>query len=132
DVAAAELGITPFELRRRNLIPSTAMPFKTALTFAYDCGDFAANMAAATALAELDGFAARRAEAARRGRLRGIGIANPIEVAGGPFGKPGKDASELRVAGDGTVTLATGAMSTGQGLETAFAQLVAERLGVPL
>jgi aerobic carbon-monoxide dehydrogenase large subunit len=132
DAAAAELGIAPFELRRRNLVPAEAMPFKTALTFTYDCGDFAANMGAAARLADLEGFPARREAAARRGRLRGLGIANPIEVAGGPFGRPGKDVSELRVAADGAIVLTAGAMSTGQGLETAFAQLVADRLGVPL
>ncbi len=132
DVAAREIGMDPFELRRRNLVPQAAMPFRTALTFTYDCGDFAGNMDAAALLADREGFAARRAEAKARGKLRGIGICNPIEVAGGPFGKPGKDTSSLRVSADGTVTLLTGAMSTGQGIETAFAQLVAQRLGVPL
>ncbi|MBV9522925.1 MAG: molybdopterin-dependent oxidoreductase, partial [Alphaproteobacteria bacterium] len=132
DVAAREIAIDPFELRRRNLVPQAAMPFRTALTFTYDCGDFAGNMAAAARLADLAGFSGRREAAKARGKLRGIGIANPIEVAGGPFGKPGKDTASLRVAPDGTVTLRTGAMSTGQGLETALAQLAAQRLGVPL
>jgi aerobic carbon-monoxide dehydrogenase large subunit len=132
DIAACELGIDPFELRRRNLIPAAEMPFKTDLTFTYDCGDFAANMNAAAQLADLKGFPGRRAESASRGRLRGLGISNPIEVAGGPFGKPAKDASSLRVSPDGSVTLLSGAMSTGQGIETAFSQLVAERLGVDL
>jgi carbon-monoxide dehydrogenase large subunit len=108
------------------------MPYKTALTFTYDCGDFATNMAAVSQLADRDGFPARRAAAAARGRLRGLGIANPIEVAGGPFGRPGKDTAQITVAGDGTVTVATGVMSVGQGLETALPQLMAERLGVPL
>ncbi len=132
DAAAREIGIDPFELRRRNLVPPEAMPYKTALTFTYDCGDFAANMAAAARLADREGFAARRAEAKARGKLRGLGICNPIEVAGGPFGRPGKDSAALRVAADGSVMLLTGAMSTGQGLETSFAQLAAQRLGVPL
>jgi len=132
DVAARELGIDRFELRRRNLIPAAAMPHKTDLTFTYDCGDFAGNMDAAARVADLAGFPARREDAARRDKLRGLGIANPIEVAGGPFGKPAKDNAMIRVAGDGTVTLLSGAMSTGQGIETAFSQLVAQRLGIPI
>src|SRR5690606_6070698 len=91
DIAADELGLDPFELRWRNLITPDQMPFRTGLVFEYDCGDFPGNMATARALADVDGFAGRAAEARARGRLRGLGIANPIEVAGGPFGRPGKD-----------------------------------------
>ena len=132
DVAARELGIEPFELRRRNLIPAEAMPYKTGFLFTYDCGDFAANMTAAARLADLDGFGRRREDAARRGRLRGIGIANPVEVAGGPYFRVGKDMARVALDPDGSVTLDVGAMSTGQGLETALPQLVADRLGVPV
>ena len=132
DVAARELGLDPYELRRRNLIPPEAMPYKTALTFTYDCGEFEGNMQAAAKLAELDGFTARRAAAEARGRLRGIGLCNCIEVAGGPFLRPAKDMSTLRLAEDGTLILRTGSVSVGQGLETAFSQLVADRFGVPL
>ena len=132
DVAAHELGISPYELRRINLIPPDAMPYKTALTFTYDCGEFEGNMQTAAEMAELDGFAARRAEAEARGRLRGIGLCNCIEVAGGPFLRPAKDQATLRLAEDGTLLLQSGSMSVGQGLETAFCQLVAERFGVPL
>jgi carbon-monoxide dehydrogenase large subunit len=132
DVAAAELGIDAIALRRRNLIPSAAMPFKTGLLFEYDCGDFAATMALAASRADLAGLAARKAEAMRRGRLRGIGVCNPIEVAGGPYGHRLPDSARLVVQGDGTVHLFTGAMSVGQGLETAFATMVASRLGVPV
>ena len=85
DVAAREVGISPYELRRRNLIPPEAMPYKTALTFTYDCGEFEGNMREAAALAELASFEERRTEAAGRGMLRGIGLCNCIEVAGGPF-----------------------------------------------
>ena len=95
DVAARELGISPYELRRRNLIPPEAMPYKTALTFTYDCGEFEGNMQKAAELAELDSFAARRADAEARGKLRGIGLCNCIEVAGGPFLRPAKDQSTL-------------------------------------
>ena len=132
DIAARELGTSPYELRRRNLIPPDAMPYKTALTFTYDCGEFEGNMQKAAELSELDSFAARRAEAESRGKLRGIGLCNCIEVAGGPFLRPAKDQSTLRLAEDGTLILRTGSMSVGQGLETAFCQLVAERFGVPI
>ena len=132
DVAARELGITPYELRRRNLIPPEAMPYKTALTFTYDCGEFEGNMQTAATLSELDGFPARREEAKARGKLRGIGLCNCIEVAGGPFLRPAKDLSTLRLAEDGTLILRTGSVSVGQGLETAFSQIVADRFGVPL
>ncbi|HVZ09466.1 xanthine dehydrogenase family protein molybdopterin-binding subunit [Rhodopila sp.] len=131
DVAAAELGVSPYELRRRNLIPPQAMPYKTALTFTYDCGEFEGNMQEAAALAELDTFPARRAEAAARGRLRGIGLCNCIEVAGGPFLRPAKDTASLALAADGRLVLRSGSMSVGQGLETAFTQLVADRFGIP-
>ncbi len=132
DVAARELGIAPYELRRRNLIAPEAMPYKTALTFTYDCGEFEGNMQTAAGLAELDGFPARRDEAKLRGKLRGIGLCNCIEVAGGPFLRPAKDMSTLRLAEDGTLILKTGSVSVGQGLDTAFSQIVAERFGVPL
>src|SRR6201995_3769543 len=132
DIAARELGISPYELRRINLIPPSAMPYKTALTFTYDCGEFEGNMQTASALAELDGFAARRADAESRGKLRGIGLCNCIEVAGGPFLRPAKDQATLRLAEDGTLVLRSGSMSVGQGLETAFCQLVSDRFGIPL
>jgi carbon-monoxide dehydrogenase large subunit len=132
DIAARELGISPYELRRRNLIPPDAMPYKTALTFTYDCGEFEGNMQAAAQLSELDSFATRRTEAESRGKLRGIGLCNCIEVAGGPFLRPAKDQASLRLAEDGSLILRSGSMSVGQGLETAFCQLVADRFGVPL
>jgi len=132
DVAARELGIDPYELRRRNLIPPEAMPYKTALTFTYDCGEFEGNMQLAAELADLKGFPARREAAKARGKLSGIGLCNCIEVAGGPFLRPAKDISTLRLAEDGTLILKTGSVSVGQGLETAFSQIVADRFGVPL
>jgi aerobic carbon-monoxide dehydrogenase large subunit len=132
DIAARELGISPYELRRINLIPPEAMPYKTALTFTYDCGEFEGNMQKAAELAELDSFETRRSEAESRGKLRGIGLCNCIEVAGGPFLRPAKDQASLRLAEDGTLVLRSGSMSVGQGLETAFCQLVADRFGVPI
>ncbi|HET7343592.1 MAG TPA: molybdopterin cofactor-binding domain-containing protein, partial [Methylomirabilota bacterium] len=131
DLAAHELKLDPVELRRRNLIPASAMPFKTGLVFTYDCGDFARGLEMALARADHGGFAKRRAQARERGRLRGLGVANPIEVAGGPYTAVNPDTAELRVNADGSVSLFTGSTSMGQGNETAFAQIVAERLGVP-
>jgi carbon-monoxide dehydrogenase large subunit len=131
DVAARELKLDPIELRRRNLIPSSAMPFKTGLVFTYDCGDFARGMEMALALADRGAFEQRRAEARGRGKLRGLGIANPVEVAGGPYTAANPDTAELRVNPDGSVSLFAGTTSMGQGNETAFAQIVSERLGVP-
>jgi aerobic carbon-monoxide dehydrogenase large subunit len=131
DVAARELGVDPLELRRRNLIPSSAMPFKTGLVFTYDCGDFAKGMDLALAGADAAGFEKRRAEARQRGLLRGLGIANPIEVAGGPYTAMNPDTAELRVNPDGSVTLFAGTTSMGQGNETAFVQIVSDATGVP-
>jgi carbon-monoxide dehydrogenase large subunit len=131
DLAARETGRDPIALRRRNLIPAEAMPFKTGLIFEYDCGEFAANMDLAAERADLAGFPARREDAARRGKLRGLGVCNPIEVAGGPYGRRVPDHARIEVATDGTVHLSTGGMSVGQGLETVFPALVAGRLGIP-
>ncbi|NNG02613.1 MAG: molybdopterin-dependent oxidoreductase, partial [Inquilinus sp.] len=131
DAAARRLGRDPADLRRRNLIPAEAMPYQTALTFRYDCGDFAAVQARAEALADRAGFAARRNAAAARGRLRGLGIASPIEIAGRPMGPSRADTARVSVAADGTIELRPGAMSVGQGHETALARLVADRLSVP-
>jgi carbon-monoxide dehydrogenase large subunit len=107
------------------------MPFKTGLVFTYDCGEFAKSMDMALGLADRAGFEKRRAEAKARGRLRGFGIANPIEVAGGPYTALNPDTAEVRVNPDGSVSVFTGSTSMGQGNETAFAQIVSERLGVP-
>jgi carbon-monoxide dehydrogenase large subunit len=130
DLAARELGMDPIALRRRNLIPASAMPFKTGLVFTYDSGDFARGMELALSLADHAGFEKRRAEARTRGRLRGLGLANAIEVAGGPYTALNPDTAEIRVNADGSVTVFTGSTSMGQGNETAFAQIVSERLGV--
>ncbi len=130
DVAARELGMDSVALRRRNLIPPSAMPFKTGLVFTYDCGDFARGMDMALALADHAGFEKRRAEARTRGKLRGLGIANAIEVAGGPYTALNPDTAQICVNPDGSVTVTTGSTSMGQGNETAFAQIVSERLGI--
>ncbi|MGM0583623.1 MAG: xanthine dehydrogenase family protein molybdopterin-binding subunit [Pseudomonadota bacterium] len=131
DRAARLLGVEPFELRRRNLVQPEAMPWDTGLLFRYDSGDFPAVMAAAAERADLAGFEARRAESAARGKLRGLGIANCIEVAGGPFGVNSPDFSFLEVSPEGRVRLGSGVMSAGQGLGTAMVGLAAEALGLP-
>ncbi len=130
DLAALELGIDAFEMRRRNLVAPAAMPYDTGFVFTYDCGEFEGNMLEAARKADRAGFAARREQARAKGLLRGIGYANPIEVAGGPFSKPARDMTRISVGADGRVKVAAGAMSTGQGLETMMVELVASRLGV--
>src|SRR5881396_3709008 len=131
DVAALELKIDPVELRRRNLIPPTAMPFKTGLVFTYDCSDFGLSMDMALASADHAGFEKRRAEAREQGKLRGLGVANAIEVAGGPYTAVNPDTAQIRVNPDGSVTLFAGSTTMGQGNDTAFTQIIADRLGVP-
>jgi len=126
DVAAAELGIDRVELRRRNLIAPQAMPFKTGLTFTYDCGAFERSMDMALDLADFAGFPARRAESAKRGRLRGIGLSYTIERAAAP----GFEGAETRFDRTGTVTLLSGSVTQGQGHETVYKQLVCDRLGL--
>jgi carbon-monoxide dehydrogenase large subunit len=131
DIAARDLRLDPFELRLRNLVPPSAMPYDTGFLFKYDCGEFEGNMLGVAKLADRAGFPARRQESAGRGMLRGLGMANPIEVAAGPFTKPRKDFTKLEVHADGTATLYAGSMSTGQGIETTLTDLVARELGIP-
>jgi aerobic carbon-monoxide dehydrogenase large subunit len=126
DEAAAELGMDGVELRRRNTIPPEAMPFKSGLTFTYDCGEFEKCLDMALELADARGFASRRAEARRHGKLRGLGIANTIErAAAGGF-----EAAEIRFDRSGTVTLLSGSITQGQGHETVYKQLLCDRLGI--
>jgi len=127
DRAAREMGIDRVELRRRNLIAPEAMPFKTPLTYTYDCGEFEKNMDDALAHADYAGFEARRAEAAERGKLRGIGVVNPIERAGAP---PGPEPAEIRFDTSGTVTLVVGTKAQGQGHDTMYKILLSHMLGI--
>jgi carbon-monoxide dehydrogenase large subunit len=127
DLAAQTCGFERVELRRRNLIPEKAMPFTTAVGVTYDSGDYAAAMDRVLAESKWEDFPARRAEAAARARYRGIGIANYIEVTSGfP-----NERAELTVLDDGSIELAVGTMSSGQGHETTFPQLVSEWLDIP-
>ncbi|MGH6988810.1 MAG: xanthine dehydrogenase family protein molybdopterin-binding subunit [Stellaceae bacterium] len=126
DTAARELGIAPDELRRRNFVPQSAMPWQTPVLATFDSGDFVANMDLAIQHAGWKEFAVRRAEAAKRGRLRGIGMSYYMEVTAA-----GSEAAEIRFEPDGRVFLGIGAGPSGQGHETAFPQVIEDRLGIP-
>ena len=123
--AARETGRDPVELRRANMV--RAFPYRTATGALYDSGDYVARLDEAIARAEVAGFAARRAEAARRGKLRGIAVGPYIEGTGGVP----QEFAEVRVLPTGIVEAPMGSNSQGQGHETVFAQVIAERLGVP-
>lgn len=139
ETAAREMGMDPSELRRRNFI--TLFPHQTPVIMAYDAGDFDGNMDKAQAAADVAGFAARKAEAASRGKLRGLGYSAYIEACGiapsqaaGSLGAGvgGWESAEVRVNPVGTIEVLTGSHSHGQGHETTFAQIVADRFGVPI
>jgi aerobic carbon-monoxide dehydrogenase large subunit len=141
DVAAAETGIDRVEIRRRNFIPADAFPYQTPVALQYDSGDYHATLDQALRAADWAGFEARRAEAKARGKLRGIGISTYLEACGiAPSAVVGSlgaraglyEVGTIRVHPTGSVTVLTGAHSHGQGHETTFAQLVADRLGVPV
>ena len=141
DVAAAETGIDRVEIRRRNFIPTASFPYQTPVALQYDSGDYFATLDQALEAAGWSGFEARRAEAAKKGKLRGIGISTYVEACGiAPSAVVGSlgaraglyEVGTIRVHPTGSVTVLTGAHSHGQGHETTFAQLVADRLGVPL
>jgi len=135
--AAVEMGIPQDELRRRNFIRT--FPHQTPVALTYDTGDYDASMNKAREIADVAGFAARKAESAKRGRLRGMGYSSYIEacglapsnVAGALGARAGLfEAGEVRVNPTGSVTVFTGSHSHGQGHETTFAQVVAARLGL--
>lgn len=126
DCAARELGFDPVEIRRKNIIPPTALPFQTALSFNYDSGNFEQCMDMCLEMADWKGFEARRAEARKRGKYRGIGISNSIEKAAAP----GIEGAEIRFDRTGSMTLISGSVTHGQGHETVFKQLVCDKLGI--
>jgi aerobic carbon-monoxide dehydrogenase large subunit len=128
DLAARRHGFDRLELRRRNLVPSTAMPYKNPLGLVYDSGDYQAAFDRTVELADWKGFEARRAEARRRGRCRGIGIANYIELN---TGFP-RERAHITVRPEGRIDLVLGTLSSGQGHATSFGQLLVEWLGVEL
>jgi aerobic carbon-monoxide dehydrogenase large subunit len=127
DIAAAEMDIDRFALRRRNQIRPQDLPYKTASDMTYDSGDFAALTKQAFELADGKGFATRKRESRKRGKLRGLGIGNFLEVTA----PPSKELAEIAFNPDGTVTLATGTLDFGMGHATPFAQVLSEKLGIP-
>ena len=141
DRAAEKLGIDRAEIRRRNLIPPSAMPYKTPIGPTYDCGDFPKIFTRTLALADYDGFDKRRAQAARRGLLRGIGMACYVESSGvAPSRFAGAlgarvgfyEAASIRVEPDGAVRAMLGTHNHGQGHATTLAQILSSRFGVPV
>jgi aerobic carbon-monoxide dehydrogenase large subunit len=128
DLAARQNGFDRIALRRRNLIPETAMPYTNPFGMIYDSGAYHRIMERALTLADWDGFPARRVEARRHGRYRGIGVANYVDTA---TGAP-RERAEVTVKPEGFVEIVIGTVSQGQGHETSFAQLIGEWLGVPI
>jgi len=128
DLAARRHGFDRVALRRRNLVPASAMPYRNPLGLVYDSGDYAAVQDRAVALADWARFEARRAAARRRGRYRGIGLANYLELN---TGMP-RERAEITVQPDGRIDVVMGTLSAGQGHETSFAQLLVEWFDVEL
>jgi len=126
DDAARELNIDRMELRRRNIISTDAMPYRNAFGRVYDCGQFDVNMERVLKLADHDGFPARQHDALSRGKLRGVGFANAIERAA----SPGLEFAEIRFNPSGSAMILMGSKNQGQGHETIFRQIAAERLGI--
>ena len=127
DTAAREMRIDQLELRRRNHIPSDAMPYKSPNGTTYDSGEFTNLFDKAVALADWDNFSKRKEESRARGRLRGRGISDYLELTG----PPGREMGGLRFEPDGDVTIVTGTLDYGQGHWSPFAQVLAARLGIP-
>jgi carbon-monoxide dehydrogenase large subunit len=141
DVAAAELGMDRVAFRRQNFIATDAFPYQTPVALQYDSGNYHATLDQALQAADWSGFEARRTAAKAKGRLRGIGVSTYIEACGiAPSAVVGSlgaraglyEVGTIRVHPTGSVTVLTGAHSHGQGHETTFAQLVADKLGVPI
>jgi carbon-monoxide dehydrogenase large subunit len=127
DAAARQCGFDRAELRRRNMVPAAAMPMTNALGFSVDSGNFAQTFDRALEAADVAGFAVRRAASEARGMLRGLGYAYHIKGTGG---SPHENV-DIRFEPDGTVSLITGTQTIGQGHETTFPQILADRLGIP-
>ncbi|HVB18234.1 MAG TPA: xanthine dehydrogenase family protein molybdopterin-binding subunit, partial [Stellaceae bacterium] len=127
DTAASEMGLDRVALRRKNHIPPEAMPYKSPNGNTYDSGEFTALLDEALALADWDGFPARKAESRARGRLRGLGIGDYLELTG----VTGREMGGIRFDKNGDVTIITGTLDYGQGHASPFAQVLATRLGIP-
>ncbi len=127
DVAASEMGIDRLELRKRNMIRKSDLPFKAASGMTYDCGDFLGVLKQALEMADYAGFKKRKRESKKRGLLRGIGIGCYLEVTAGG----GSEMGAIHFNDDGGVTIVTGTMDFGMGHATTYAQILSEELGVP-
>jgi aerobic carbon-monoxide dehydrogenase large subunit len=141
DRAARETGISQLDIRRLNFIPNDAFPYQTPVALQYDSGDYGATLDQAFTAAQVAGFEARKAEAAKRGKRRGIGYSTYLEACGiAPSAVVGSlgaraglfESAEVRVHPTGSVTVFTGSHSHGQGHETTFAQIVSSSLGIPM
>jgi len=139
--AAWQLGVDPVELRRKNVIPASAMPYQTPVALQYDCGEFGKNLEDAAKVIDWKGFDKRREDSKKQGLMRGIGVSHYIEACGiAPSAVVGSlgaraglyEAAEVRFHPTGSVTVFTGSHSHGQSNETTFAQVVASKLGVPI
>ena len=140
DVAAADMGLDPAEIRRRNFIPEDAFPYQTPVVQCYDSGDYHGALEKALKLADYEGLPSRAEEAKARGMRRGIGLSSYVEACGiAPSAAVGQlgagvglwESAQVRFNPTGNVQVFTGTHSHGQGHETTFAQLVTEQLGVP-
>jgi aerobic carbon-monoxide dehydrogenase large subunit len=127
DAAAAEMGIDRLELRRRNQIRPREIPIKTASGSTYDSGDFPGVLKHALEVADVKGFARRKRESRKRGKVRGLGIGSFLEVTA----PPSKEMGGIRFEADGTVTIITGTLDYGQGHAAPFAQVLSDKLGIP-
>jgi len=127
DTAAREMGLDAVEMRKRNHIRPEEMPFKTASATTYDSGEFTVLLDKALAAADVAGFAKRKEESRKRGKLRGLGIGNYLEVTAPPM----KEMGGIRFEENGDVTIITGTLDYGQGHWTPFAQVLSDRLGIP-
>src|SRR5260370_1654078 len=126
DLAARRLGIDPAELRRRNMIPAGAMPYRTALIYTYDCGDFGKNLEDCLKLADYAGFAARRRESQKRGKLRGVGVSSTVEASHAGL----IEHAEIPLDPTGTVTLSRGTHDHGQQHATTLPHTISHRLAI--
>lgn len=130
DAAARELNMDPADLRHRNLLMPDQLPHTTPLGMTYDCGDFPRVLAQGLVASDWDGFAARQADSASRGKLLGRGLAYSIEIAGGPQGKHMPESTDIRFGADGQVTVRVGSKEMGTGHGTAYRQILGARLGL--
>ena len=127
DLAASELGIDRLDLRKRNIIRKSDLPFKAASNMTYDCGNFLGVLKQALEAADYSGFNRRRRESKKRGLLRGLGIGCYLEVTAAP----GKELGAIHFEADGTVTIVTGTLDFGMGHATTYAQILTDLLGIP-